>query len=63
MDSMIAETFPLKTITLSSEDKPWFNEQLRSLKRARLREYNRHGKSVKYLELQTNFNCFPPPEL
>ena len=56
MDKMIADTFPSKTITISSEDKPWFNEELRSLKRARLREYNRHGKSQKYLELQTKFS-------
>ena len=26
---LISETFPLKTITISSDDKPWFNEELR----------------------------------
>ena len=56
LDAMISETFPLKTITISSDDKPWFNEELRTLKRRRLREYSRHGKSEKYLELQDMFD-------
>ena len=37
------ETFPEKKIILYNEDKPWFNEELRTLKRKRLREYTRHG--------------------
>ena len=56
MEKMVAETFPLKTITISLEDKPWFNEELRAIKRKRLREYNRHGKSEKYIKLQSQFD-------
>ena len=56
MISMIEETFPAKVITVSADDKPWFSEDLRTLKRRRLREYNRHGKSSKYLELEKKFD-------
>ena len=56
MDKMVSDTFPLKTITISSNDKPWFNEELRALKRNRIREYTRHGKSQRYLELQKEFD-------
>ena len=56
MDKMVSDTFPCKTITIFADDKPWFNEELRTLKRSRLREYNRHGKSQKYLELQDKFD-------
>ena len=42
----------LKTIIISSEDNPWYNEELRILKRQRLREYERHGKSYKYLQIR-----------
>ena len=47
MSNIIEESFPLKSITISNEDQVWFNEDLRALKRARLREYNRHGKYSK----------------
>ena len=55
-NSIVSETFPEKDIIVSPEDKPWFNEQLRKLKRQRLREYNRHGRSDKYLKLAASFN-------
>ena len=45
---LVEETFPLKSILISNDDQVWFNEELRALKRNRLREYNRHGKSQKY---------------
>ena len=48
---LVESTFPEKRITINEYDQPWFNEQLRSLKRQRLREYNLHGKTNKYLEL------------
>ena len=47
-DNILSETFPLKSITISDQDKPWFNEQLRRIKRQRLREYQKHGLSDKY---------------
>ena len=56
MNKMVTETFPLKTITISGDDQVWFNEELRALKRTRLREYNRHGKTEKYQNLQSKFD-------
>ena len=56
MTKMVETTFPMKSIVISNDDQIWFNEDLRALKRARLREYNRHGKSVKYLNLKSKFD-------
>ena len=61
LQKLVCETFPEKEITISPEDKPYFNENLRVLKRRRQREYTRHGRSVKYLEIKNIFeeklNC------
>ena len=54
--NLFNETFPEKKIMIYSEDKPWFNEELRNLKRKRLREYEKHGKSAKYLQLEQTFS-------
>ena len=56
LTKLIEETFPQKTVTISSGDVPWFNEKLRSLKRSRMREYNCKGRSEKYLKLQKLFD-------
>ena len=48
--------FPLKTVKLTSYDKPFFTEKLRHLKRRRQREYRRSGKSEKYLEIKRCFD-------
>ena len=56
MTKMVEETFPLKSILISGEDQVWFTEELRALKRSRLREYTRHGKSEKYTELKLKFD-------
>ena len=56
MSKLVEETFPLKSILISGEDKVWFTEELRALKRSRLREYTRHGKSEKYSELKAKFD-------
>ena len=55
-NSLLVETFPEKEIVISPEDKPWFNEELRKLKRRRQREYNLRGRSEKYLELVSIFD-------
>ena len=55
-NKLFCDTFPQKEILISSEDSPWFTEELRKLKRQRQREYSRHGKSLKYLELANNFD-------
>ena len=56
MSKLVEETFPLKSIIISNEDQVWFNEDLRAIKRARLREYNRHGKTQKYQDLKSKFD-------
>ena len=53
-NDLLCQTFPEKVIIISPEDKPWFTEGLRNLKRRRLREYNKHGRSEKYLQLAPN---------
>ena len=52
---LMKNTFPEKKITLYKTDKRWFNEELRLLKRKRLREYEKRGKSEKYFELLDKF--------
>ena len=44
--------FPLKDVRITSHDLPFFNERLRLLRRQGQREYRRHGKSEKYLQLK-----------
>jgi hypothetical protein len=55
-NKMVEDTFPLKSIIIRGDDQVWFTEELRALKRTRLREYNRHGKSQKYNDLQGKFD-------
>ena len=62
-DRLLTEIFPEKEIVVSPEDKPWFNERLRTIKRQRQREYNRHGRSVKYIELASKFEQIFKSEL
>ena len=54
-DKLLSETFPIKKITISPDDRPWFNENLRKLKRLRQREYSKHGRSEKYLKIMSSF--------
>ena len=49
--NLVNDVFPEKVIRIKSNDLPYFNEELRKLKRQRLRVYNKEGKSAKYLEL------------
>ena len=52
---LVDRHFPVKTITVTDADQPWVTKNLKSLKRARMREYCRHGKSVKYFDLKNMF--------
>ena len=56
LQSLIEETFPEKEILVLDDDLPYFTESLRKLKRLRQREYQKHGKSNKYLELKASFD-------
>ena len=54
--SLVTSSFPEKRIVHYDDDKPWYNEQLRGLKRQRLREYSKHGMSSKYLQLHESYS-------
>ena len=56
VNGIVCAIFPEITIIISSEDKPWYNEELRILKRQRMREYERHGKSDKYLQIRLKYD-------
>ena len=56
MNNLVSSTFPEKVITVSPEDQPYFNEDLRNLKRKRQREYSCHGKPQKYLDIRNKFD-------
>ena len=55
LQDVVCSTFPEKRIWIDSDDKPYFSEKLRHLKRIRQREYHKHGRSQKYLKLKENF--------
>ena len=54
--NLIDTHFPLKTVEVSSFDKPWFNQKLKHLRRQRQRAYRKKGKSEKYLQLRDEFD-------
>ena len=47
----INQCLPEKSIKVSSDDSPWYNQALKKLDRRRRREYHRNRKSEKYLIL------------
>ena len=49
------EFCPEKKIRISSDDTPWFNEQLKRLNRKKQREYNKNRNSPRYKKLQKLF--------
>ena len=49
------ETFPIKTIKVCDEDKPWFSKSLKVLDRKRKREFLKNGKSEKWEILNQRF--------
>ena len=46
---------PEKSVRLSSQDKPWMNNELKIIHRQKSREYIKRGKSMKYLTLAEKF--------
>ena len=54
---IVNEQFPLKKVTVTQGELPYFNEELRTLRRQRNRVYIKEGKSAKYHELQTKFQA------
>ena len=53
---MLDAYFPSKQIRLKSDDKPFITEKIKSVKRQLMREYERNGKSVKYLSLKESLD-------
>lgn len=52
LKALVSSTFPEREIKVYSEDKPYFTEKLRQLKRVIQREYQKHGRSDKYLKIK-----------
>ena len=46
----------MKTVTISEQDKPYFTEELRKLRRLRQRIYCKEGRSPKYLDAKSQFD-------
>ena len=56
VDIFVSKHFPMKQITVSTFDKPYFTEELRKLRRKRQTIYRRYGKSEKYFEIKSMFD-------
>ena len=56
INKIVSDTFPEKNITISPYDEPWFNEELRKIRRQRIRRYQSHGKDQKYFEIKELFD-------
>ena len=54
--NMLDKSCPTKTVKLRTEDKPYITKELKILDRQTRREYNRRGKSLRYLELKERYN-------
>lgn len=48
--------FPRKSKTITNKDEPFYNENLKKLRKKKLREFNKHRKSEKYLALNKLYN-------
>ena len=54
---MVDKTFPMKEVQVGPDDKPYFTEELRQLKRRRQRAYTNLGRrSAKYINLRNRFD-------
>ena len=49
------ECFPVTTLKISCEDKPWITADLKKLDRKRKREFSRHFKSEHWKRLNKEF--------
>ena len=54
--SKLDQFCPPETFKISTQDKPWMNQDLKKLKRRRMREYQKRGKTEKYQKLAKEFN-------
>ena len=56
LEALVSNTFPEKSITIYPDDKPWFTEKLRKLKRERQRLYSKGRMNPKYLDCKSKFD-------
>ena len=47
---------PSKTVKLRTEDKPYITKDIKVLDRQRMREYSKHGKSLRFYELKERYD-------
>ena len=52
---LFSTCFPLRKKVILSENEPFIDEALMKLRRKRNREYNKHRRSEKYLQLETRY--------
>ena len=52
---IFSECFPLKKRIIHSDSEPYIDELLIKLRRKRNREYNKHRRSQKYIELESRY--------
>ena len=56
-NEMVDTFFPKKTVSIGPDDLPYFTEELRRLKRVRLRAYEQHGRRSRlYIEAKEAFD-------
>ena len=48
--------FPTKTMRVGRQEKPFINHELKTIKRRKLREYVKNGKTLKYRKLAKEFS-------
>ena len=54
---LVDKTFPQKDVQVGNDDKPYFTEELRQIKRRRQRAYSLHGRRSKlYIKLKQLFD-------
>ena len=54
--ALIEQTFPEKTIKISEFDQPFITEELKLIRRQRIRAYRKGGRSSKYIEIAEKFD-------
>ena len=55
-NAVVDQVFPEESVHIFQNDKPYFNDKLRILKRQRCREYSKNGKSAKYKQYCLKFS-------
>ena len=53
--SQLDKYCPKKTMRIGPQDKPWINFELKVIKRRKMREWNKSGKTPKYVKLDEKF--------